>query len=198
VLALSGDHDLRTPTADAAALVSRFPRGRLLVAPGSGHSVLSNDVSGCAVSAVHDWLSGRAVAGRCRPQRPYLEPVPAFLPPRSVAAAPAGPARTLELVDRTLREAEATWLQLWLDDTRRAAGLHGGTLTSGDDSFVLSRYSLVPGVRVSGRVLVDDDGPPLTFSAVVTVDGAGASRGTAALHPAGKLDGVLGGRIVRR
>jgi hypothetical protein len=198
VLALSGDLDLRTPTADAASVVSRFPHGHLLVAPGNGHSVLSSDVSGCTISAVHDWLAARSVRKRCKPQRPYLEPVSAFPSAVSAPGTAATPRRTVELVERTLREAEATWLLLWLNDAHRAAGLHGGTLINRGDSFILSRYTLVPGVQVSGTLRLGDEGPPLTFHGVVEVEGTGAAAGTAALHPNGKLEGVLGGRIVGR
>ena len=60
------------------AVVSRFREGHLLVAPGSGHSVLSNDVTGCAASAVDDWLAARPVRTRCPSQRPYLPPVAAY------------------------------------------------------------------------------------------------------------------------
>ena len=196
MLALSGDLDLRTPTADAAAAVSRFPQGHLLVAPGSGHSVLSNDVTGCAVSAVDDWLAARPV----RTALPLAGPVPravaAYPGEAAPPATPAGPARTLELVGQTLREAEATWLLLWLNDGHRAAGLHGGTLTSGDDSFTLSHYTLFPGVQVSGKVSMGDGGPPLSFSGVVEVAGAGAAAGTSVLHSCGRLEGMLGGEVV--
>ena len=37
VLVLSGDRDIRTPTAEAISIASRFPQGRVLVVPGAGH-----------------------------------------------------------------------------------------------------------------------------------------------------------------
>jgi pimeloyl-ACP methyl ester carboxylesterase len=200
VLALSGDLDLRTPTADAAAAVARFRQGHLLVAPGSGHSVLGNDVSGCIESAVVEWLAARPVPRRCTPQRPYLAPVEAYpenTPPPTVPT-PATPKRTLKLVQQTLREAEAIWLLLWLNDGHRAAGLHGGTLTSHDESFELSHYALVPGVEVSGKVEMGDSGPPLTFSGVIAVEGDVGANGTVALHSNGRLEGMLGGELFGR
>ena len=52
VLALSGTFDMRTPTANAASVVSQFPQGHLLVVPGVGHSVLTTDPSNCTSNAV--------------------------------------------------------------------------------------------------------------------------------------------------
>ena len=97
VLALSGELDLRTPTADAASVVSRFPHGHLLVVPGTGHSVLSSP-SECAASAVSDWLDGKPVPKRCPAVHAYLDPIAAFPTATAAPATPAGPPRTLELV----------------------------------------------------------------------------------------------------
>ena len=150
VLALSGDLDLRTPTADAASVVARFPQGHLLVVPGTGHSVLTGDASGCAEKAVHDWLDGRAVRKRCPPNEPYLEPLDAL--PATPAGRADGPHRTAALALATLREAEAAWLLFDGTGGKRIAGLHGGTLASRDDAFTLDHYSLVPGVALTGEV----------------------------------------------
>ena len=172
-----------------------LPQGHLLVAPGTGHSVLSDDVTGCAVSAVHDWLA----AVRCRraaPRSARTSRRSRRIPRASAPATPAGHGRTLELVGRTLREAEATWLLLWLNDGHRAAGPRGGTLTNADDSFTLSRYTLFPGVQVSGKVSMGDGGPPLRFSGLVEVAGAGAAAGTAGSALSGRLEGMLGGGTV--
>src|SRR5918995_7509 len=58
VLAVNGGFDLRTPTANALAVVSQFPQGRLIVVPGVGHSVLNLDFSGCSQNAVRSWILG--------------------------------------------------------------------------------------------------------------------------------------------
>jgi hypothetical protein len=196
VLALSGDHDMRTPTHDAAAVVARFPQGHLLVVPGSGHSVLGNDYSGCAESAVHAWLAGRPVRKRCTAEPPMLAPLAAFPESGDVPEAPAGPRRTVELVGKTLREAQATWLLLLLNGEHRAAGLRGGALTGGNTTFKLRDYSVAPGVRVSGNVLVDEDSAALTFAGAVNVSGPGASAGSVVLHHDGRLEGLIGGKVV--
>jgi pimeloyl-ACP methyl ester carboxylesterase len=196
MLALSGSLDLRTPTPDAASVVSRFPQGHLLVVNGSGHSVLSNDVAGCAESAVHSWLDGRPVRERCGPQKPYLDPIGA-LP--ALTAAPktrVDPRRTLNLVAAAVHEAEATWLLVDSADGHRAAGLGGGTLTSSDDSFTLDHYSLTPGIAVSGKLELGGGGPPLAFSGLLTITGPRASEGAVLLHESGRLEGMLGSRLI--
>ena len=64
-LLLAGELDLATPLEDAREQLERSPRGRLVVLPGMGHSVLSADPSGCALRVTGRFLAGRA-AGSCR------------------------------------------------------------------------------------------------------------------------------------
>jgi len=191
VLVLSGDHDLRTPTRDAATVAGRFRRGHLLVVPGSGHSVLGSDPTGCVESAIHGWLAGRSVRTRCTPFPAYLRPIAAF---RDVSP-PSTPRQTVAAVQRTVREAEATWLLAELGEVGRASGLRGGTLTAGGDSLTLAGYSLEPGVRVSGKLTVSDDGPPLTFTGVLTVRSADIA-GTVTVRSSGRVEGILDGKAV--
>ena len=89
---------------------------------------------------------------------------------------------TLALATATLREAEAAWLLADESGGERIAGLHGGTLASRDDSFTLDRYSFVPGVELSGQVVLGDGGPPLKFSADLRVSGARATSAPFAVH----------------
>ena len=85
-----------------------------------------------------------------------------------------------------------------LSGTRGAAGLHGGALVTDSESFKLDDYSLEPGVRVSGHVLLSDSGPPLAFAGSLTVDGPGASSGIVLLSGNGRLRGTLGDKYVSR
>jgi hypothetical protein len=147
---------------------------------------------------VSGWLDGKAVPKRCPAVRAYLDPIAALPTATAAPATPAGPLATRELARRTLQEAEATWLLTALSGAHGAAGLQGGTLTTGEDSFTLERYSLEPGVQLSGKIAVNDSGPPLRFVGDVAVNGAGASTGTLTLHHDGVLGGVLGGTSVGR
>jgi pimeloyl-ACP methyl ester carboxylesterase len=190
VLELSGGLDLRTPTANARAVLSQFPQGQLLVVPGVGHSVLGADLSNCAARAVHDWIVfGTALRSTC-PRQPQIVGFVDRLPSRK----PVAPRTTLAAVASTLHEAGATWLTLTFSPVTRAAGLYGGTLTlTGSSGFRLANYTVAPGMRVSGRLAVGGAGLPLTFSGTLRV--AGATPGT--VRVAGhSLRGVLGGRRV--
>jgi len=62
---------------------------------------------------------------------------------------------TLTDAARTVREAEATWLQIIFSSASFAPrGLYGGklVLSQKDLSFTMSRYSDVAGIQVTGKV----------------------------------------------
>jgi pimeloyl-ACP methyl ester carboxylesterase len=180
VLALSGSLDMRTPTANAASVVSQFPQGHVLVVPGVGHSVLTIDPSGCAENAVRLWLNGGTPPARCAATRPYLAGVPRL--PVSVAAAPVAHGssglrgRTLSAVQSTVQDALATGLM----GGGSIGGLAGGRAMATFSSLTLIGYSDVPGLTVTGslRVAREKTGPLLAPSGAVTVAGPKAARGT--------------------
>jgi pimeloyl-ACP methyl ester carboxylesterase len=184
VLVLSGDRDIRTPTAGARAVAAKFPQARTLVVPGIGHSVLTSDFSFCTASNVWAWLDGRA-ARRCKRVPPLVAPLARF--PASVASTTpvrgvAGiRGRTLAAVKRTLAEAKAAW---WTSGEKRVGGLYGGRLTPlSGSAFKLTSYSDVPGLTVSGTLKLesrsDGSGVPLgILRGTVTVSGSQSAHGT--------------------
>jgi pimeloyl-ACP methyl ester carboxylesterase len=205
VLVLAGERDLRTPAADGAAVAARFPQGRFLSVPGVGHSVLGADFSGCAESAVKTWLAGGVPPSRC-PRSPMLvNPIGAF--PASVAAlkpagAPGLRGRTLAAVSKTVREAAATWgfAVTGFGDVRSIAGPYGGAIRPAGVGFVLSRYSVVPGLQVSGTLGLFRPPArlpiPVKFVGSVTVTGPKAAHGRLTVGRS-KITGRLSGRAVR-
>ena len=196
VLAVSGGLDLRTPTAGAASVVALFPRGHLLVVPGVGHSVLTADPSGCSQRAVRAWILGSAPPASCAAPRPYLSPLAAF-PARGSKRLDAR--QTLAVAGKTLHEAEAAWLMTATDSTRQSAipGVYGGKLAPAERAFVLERYSIAPGVTLTGHISLAKAGAPLVFKGYVIVDGAAAARGLLELSGS-SLHGRLGHRLVGR
>jgi pimeloyl-ACP methyl ester carboxylesterase len=194
-LVLDGGFDLRTPVANARAVVAQFPQGRLLVVPGVGHSVTGADVSFCSVKAVRSWildtLSAQAGCSRVAPVIKVLGTFQRRAPRRSVAA-------TLAIAGKTLREAEATWFQLPSAGAFTPRGLYGGKLVTSRNglSFRLSRYSLVPGIVVSGKIGFVDVGPPSTYKGTIKVSGSAAVAGTLRIAKTGRVTGTLGGRRV--
>jgi pimeloyl-ACP methyl ester carboxylesterase len=201
VLVFAGERDLRTPASNAAAVAARFPQGHLVTLPGVGHSVLGADLSRCAQNALGTWLSGGVPPSRCTRSPMLVNPIGAF--PASFASLRSRGVRgrTLAAVSKTVREAAAAWAFVLTGFSRAhtVAGLYGGVLRTSGTTFKLSRYSLVPGVQVSGRLRLyrPDMGSavPARFVGAVSVAGAKAARGRLTVGPF-RLSGRLFGRPV--
>ena len=195
MIAINGGFDMRTPAQNALDVVDQFPQGKLLIVNGVGHSVIGADVSTCSWGYVRQWILGTLNApdrAECT-QRvlPIAKVVTAF-PPRPRRTTP----QTLSTVGKTLREAEATF---WFGAGRfTARGLNGGKLVNANsgNGFTVTRYSLAPGVQISGKVTLVDIGPPSRFRGTVRVTGPAAVAGTLTITKTGKISGRLGGRPV--
>jgi pimeloyl-ACP methyl ester carboxylesterase len=191
MLAINGGYDLRTPVANAAAIVSQFPQGHLVVVPGIGHSVVSPLVP-CAANTVRIWIRGAALppSAACPRQPPFVKTLTAF--PKTATKTAAS---TVAIAAKTVREAEASWLQVALSGTSFAPpGLYGGKVVSNAAGFTMTRYSVAAGVVVSGGIKLRP-GLPLTFTGTVRVSGAKAVGGTLRVTRT-KVSGTLGGRRV--
>jgi hypothetical protein len=106
---------------------------------------------------------------------------------------------TLTDAARTVREAQATWLQLILSSASFAPrGLYGGKLVASqkDLSFSLSRYSTVSGIQVTGKVSFVPGDLPLSYKGTVRVSGSAAIAGTLKFSKS-SISGRLGGRVVK-
>ena len=197
MIAIDGGFDLRTPVANAVAVERQFPQGKLLVVPGVGHSVTTADVSGCSQNYVRSWILGTLNAPKeaecARRVLPLIKIVGTF--PRRPAHATA--ATTLSIVGKTLRDAEATWIDI-AGPSNVERGLFGGKLTvqKNGTTFKLSRYSLAPGVLVTGTVSFSTVGPPTTYKGSVRVTGPAAVAGALKFTKTGRISGTLGGRKV--
>jgi pimeloyl-ACP methyl ester carboxylesterase len=201
VLVFEGERDLRTPLSNGAALAARFPQGHLVAVPGVGHSVLGTDLTNCTQNAVATWLSGGVPPSRC-PRSPLLvNPIGAF--PTSVASLGSrARGRTLVAVSKTVREAAASWAfaLTGFGGAHAIPGLYGGAIRISGTTFTLKRYSLVPGVQVSGSLQLHrpDTGAilPARFVGSLRVLGPKAAHGRLSVG-ARVLSGVLDGLRVR-
>jgi pimeloyl-ACP methyl ester carboxylesterase len=203
VLVFEGERDLRTPLSNGAAIAARFPQGHLVTVPGVGHSVLGADFTLCSQNAVGTWLSGRVPPSRC-PRSPMLVnpigPFPASVSSLSRRGGVRG--RTVSAVAKTVREAAASWAfaLTGFSSPSSIAGLYGGVIRTSGTTFTLKRYSLVPGVQVSGtfRLYRPETGSalPARFVGSARVLGPKAAHGTLSVRPS-FLVGRLGGRPVR-
>jgi pimeloyl-ACP methyl ester carboxylesterase len=201
-LLLAGQDDLRTPVQDAAAVAAAFPRARLVTLGGTGHDVQGSDDTGCASRALGRFLSGRAVP-RCRRanRRPAITPIAPTtidaLPPLGLSGRPG---RTLQAIRGTIADSLFAARTLSAQDVRPLlGGLRGGTLravTDMDDNprrLVMRRYVYVPGVHVSGDVIVGRH-----LRGRLRIGGSAASRGWLTFNQGGTVSGLLGGRAVKR
>jgi pimeloyl-ACP methyl ester carboxylesterase len=196
MIAIDGGFDLRTPVTNAESVVHLFPQGKLLVVPGVGHSVTTADVSGCSQNYIRSWILGTLNAPTEAECSHRVQPLIKILGPF-----PRRPARaagsTLAAAGKTLRDAEATWIDISAP-TGVERGLYGGTLRSikNTTAFRLTNYSLAPGVTVSGKISFATLGPPTTYKGTVHVAGPAAVAGTLTINKAGTISGTLGGRRV--
>jgi hypothetical protein len=199
VIALNGGFDLRTPVANAVSVINQFPQGKLLVVRGVGHSVTGADVSGCSQNYVRQWILGtlnapdRAeCANRVQPLAKVLGAFPRRPARRTVA-------QTLAAAGKTVREAEATsWFGASSSAGFAARGLYGGKLVSGRNGldFTLTRYSVAPGVLITGKVTFVDISSSSTYKGTIKVSGSAAVAGTLKFAKTGRVTGTLGGRRV--
>jgi len=200
-LILSGEQDLRTPTADARRVAAMIPDAQLLLVPFTGHSVLGSDLSNCSAQAVSAFFSGGSVQP-CASTVNQFAPTPvtptrlaSVHPPASL---PGKPGKTLVAVLDTLvdlnRQVIAATLQAdqELPSGSSFGGLHGGYAKLTSSAAILKDLSFVPGVRLSARFPVRSG---RLQAADITISGAQAAAGT--VHYGGtsqQVTGALGGR----
>jgi hypothetical protein len=151
--------------------------------------VTGSDPTGCGERAIVRFVDGGAVPSSCRR-------VPTNVPgvlygPSSFDSLP-GFGRLPRRIGRTLRALEATF-----DDLRvvtspavlsnSGGGLRGGSWALRARRFVVSGYTVVRGVTLTGGG---------TSRLVFRVSGSKAAHGTVTLRTGGRLRGTLGGRRI--
>jgi pimeloyl-ACP methyl ester carboxylesterase len=203
-LILSGESDLRTPTADARSVAAQIPGSHLLVVPYAGHSVLTNEPTSCATDALQAMFAGRALRP-CSPMpAPAVLKLPPLPPPRLAAVAPSRgyrglPGRTLHAVSLTFGDLSRQVLLALLESLSSASvfnapALSGGGLRAGwyqlrEKAIVLHGYSYVPGITLSGTITSRNVG--------LGIGGSAGAHGYLRRDRRGALVGTLGGVAVR-
>jgi pimeloyl-ACP methyl ester carboxylesterase len=203
-LILSGEQDLRTPTANARGVAARIPGSQLLVVPFTGHSVLGSDFSGCAEQAVGAFFAGGVGGGQIQPctstQNPFT-PTPitptklAYIHPPSILAGKPGQTLTavLDAILDLNRQVIGATLQVdaELPVGSSFGGLRGGYARLDAGSVVLHDFSFVPGVSLSGTFPVVNG---QLQTATIRVSGTAASPGAVRIGSGATVSGTLGGR----
>jgi len=193
-LLLGGRLDTRTPIENALATAAELPHSRVVSLRNSGHDATDSDQTGCIARATARFFAGRAVGHPCRGRDNGFRPLPA--PPTSLrdfrSAPGVGGARgravfaVLDTVqDSLITAGELQDAQLAL----RGGGLRGGRFRVVDQGSAvrLTRYALVPRLRVSGTLRAGDT--DITGRLAVS----GAANGFVLLTRTGAT-GRLGGR----
>jgi pimeloyl-ACP methyl ester carboxylesterase len=199
-LILSGEQDMRTPTAYARAVAAEIPDAQLLVVPFTGHSVLGSDLSDCSAQAVNAFFAGRPVQP-CTTGPNLFAPTPVTPTRLASVHPPSGlggrPGQTLVAVLDTLldlnRQLIAATLQAdqELPSGSSFGGLHGGYARLTSSHAILRNFSLVPGVELTATFRVHDH---RLLAANIAVSGTAASAGRLrfgenSTHAAGTLGG---------
>jgi pimeloyl-ACP methyl ester carboxylesterase len=198
-LILSGAQDLRTPTSNARYIAAQIPGSQLVVVPHTGHGVIGSDFSGCARAAILAFFDGGAVKP-CVPAKNPLPPTPT--PPDKLADVPPFPGirgragRTVTAVLDTLldfnQELDATTFQRRADLPvgSRFGGLSGGSQRVTSSGYRLVRFTVIPGVTLSGTFRLKN-GKELTTTLVIS--GKAAAHGTLRINAtrvSGRLEGI--------
>ena len=199
-LILSGEQDLRTPTANARRVAAMIPDAQLLVVPFTGHSVLGSDLSDCSALAVKAFFTASAVQP-CAAAVDQFAPTPVTPTKLAAVQPPAGlsgkPGRTLVAVLDTLvdfnRQLIAATLQAdaELPNGSSFGGLHGGYAKLTSSEATLKDFSFVPGVSLTATFTVRDG---KLQTADIRVSGTEASPGTVRVGGAStRVTGTLAG-----
>ncbi len=199
-LILSGEQDLRTPTAYARTVASRIPDAQLLLVPYTGHSVLGADLSGCAEQAVTTFFAGTAPQ-QCSTTQDLFSPTPitptklAYIHPPPVLG--GRPGQTLTAVLDTILDLERQVIGATLQaDARLPAGASFGGLRGGyarleSSSVTLHDFSFVPGVTLSGTFPVANG---RLQTATIAIAGSAAAHGSITVGKGQIVSGILGGK----
>ena len=189
MLAVTGSLDMRTPAVGAIAVAAKFPQGHVIVVPAVGHSILSADPSFCAALSVRPWMLGKPFPTTCARAKSLVAPVGPLT--GFATTGKLNPKQTLAAVQLTLGEAEAA-----LNFAAPSApGIAGGTLETDLGGVFLSRYSVVPGVEVTGFLAVENSDFPIGLAGTVKVTGARAADGALGINRS-RVTGAVGGTVV--
>jgi pimeloyl-ACP methyl ester carboxylesterase len=200
-LILSGEDDLRTPTANARQVAAQIPDAQLLVVPNTGHSVLGSDPTTCSEQALQALFEGKQVR-KCTQKRPPSLLLPTPLPPLSLTESPLArgdhgvAGHTAGAVVLTLADFDrqiALALLEHFDESLLGLPVSTGGLRAGwggtdRGGLALHGYSYVPGVTVSGKVSA--------AGAKLRIGGSKAVHGTIEINAHGTLTGTLAGQQV--
>ena len=197
-LLLGGRLDLRTPIENARATATQLPHASVVALPGNGHDATDSDLTGCIGRAFSRFIAGTTVGNPCKGQNNGFSPLPQ--PPTSLGDFRSAPGvggergRVVFSVLDTIQDSIITAGQFeGAGLPLRAGGLRGGRfrLFDAGSAVRLTRYSFVPGVRITGTLRAGNN----DITGRVTVEGTRKNAtGFVQLARNGGATGRLGGR----
>jgi pimeloyl-ACP methyl ester carboxylesterase len=198
VLVLEGEEDMRTPVEAGQRVAARFAHASVVTVPKHGHAVLGQPGAKCAATAVKRFFADKPIGpGLCAAAQrgPRVKPrLPAKLADVAPYRGSSGRrGRTLATTLLTLTDVYREQGQIAiLLDRPSGGGLRAGRWFERGGKLHLDRFSLVPGVAVTGSL-----GTGRHPAGTLKVTGAAASAGKLSLSRKGVLSGRLGGKKVR-
>jgi pimeloyl-ACP methyl ester carboxylesterase len=189
-LILSGDDDLRTPYEQTLAVAAGYSNGQLLRIPDTGHSTVTTDLTGCAKSAMIEFLTAGGAPASCPGSS---EPQALPLPPSSFRQLP-GATSPSRVAGQVASAVAITIEDLFGQTSFAGGGLRGGYWADKSTGLVLHGMTDVPGVAVSGTIRASSSPTGLpALSGHLSV--RGALPGALTLHGR-TLKGRIGGAPV--
>jgi pimeloyl-ACP methyl ester carboxylesterase len=151
-LILSGEDDLRTPYEQDLTIATEYSDAQLLRVPDTGHSTVTTDSTGCAKSAMIEFLASGQAPASCAPSS-EAQALP--LPPASLQDVPAASSIS-HLAGQVAAAVAMTLEDLFGQTGSSGGGLRGGSWALGAHGLELHGMVDVPGVTVSGEIGVAD------------------------------------------
>jgi pimeloyl-ACP methyl ester carboxylesterase len=197
-LLLGGRLDLRTPIENARDTAAQLPHASVVALPGNGHDATDSDLTGCISRAFSRFMAGTIVGNPCKGQNNGFTPLPQ--PPTGLADFRSAPGvrgergRVVFSILDTVQDSIITAGQFeGAGLPLRGGGLRGGRFRLFDSGSAvrLTRYSFVPGVRITGTLRAGNN----DITGRVTVEGTRKNtNGFLQLTRNGGAIGRLGGR----
>ncbi len=157
-LLIEGQDDLRTPIEGAQKLAAAIPDSTLITIPGTGHSVLGADLTGCSDRALRQFFQNRPVQTSCKRAHGRIRPdgpIPASVAGLKPAAAAGKRGRTVTAAALTVYDVLEQSADSLLTNPLgliTGGGLRGGRFYETSDSIALRGVVYIPGVTLSGRI----------------------------------------------
>ena len=190
-LLIEGKTDLRTPVEGAEEVAALLPHSTLVAVPGTGHSVLGADLTGCSDRALKAFFANKKINTNCKRVHGRIlpdGPLPAVLSDVKAAVTSGKRGRVVAASILTVFDVLEQSADALLTNPLgliQGGGLRGGRYFETRNSIRMRDVVFIPGVHISGDI-TDGGAARLTVSGSESVSGHLRVRGN---HVAGAIGG---------